>query len=107
MKNLETDSALELQAVRTALLREEALPLGMSARLEAAVARAAHAHKPPWTARIVVAAVAFVVTGFAAGDRLNGLSLLIVGCALVLYVWAAAAVIRGGEQTMVEPSRLP
>ena len=84
----------ELKALRAALLSDEAMPIGLTARLEAAVVQAAEAEGPPWSARIVVAAVAFVVIGMAAGDRLGATAALIAGGTALVYVSVFAAALR-------------
>ena len=93
----EDETRGELEALRAVLLTHEAVPLGMTTRLEAAVARAAAGEDPPWSARIVVAAVAFIVLGIAAGDGLGGIEVLLIASAVLGYVWAFAVTVRVRE----------
>ena len=61
------DDEAVVRELRALLVHEAAVPLGMTARLEAAVARAAREHRSAWPARLVIASLAFTAAGLQGG----------------------------------------
>ncbi len=83
------DDEQMVRALQQQLVHDEAVPLGLIARLDANVARAIRARDMhmAWEARVVIACLTFVVIGCTSSIALTPQTALVLAGAAALYAW--------------------